>query len=130
MEQPAHWRGFDLGLELADDVSSAEMAALGATLAPHTGTPGGCVFCFWVGSGVWVSDNGETDHGHLSDEGNEELNAPIRERWKRELEALENFSAGRASEPRALSLHRTARPHGAAFQVREPGAVPEPVVAG
>jgi hypothetical protein len=67
---------------------AAETAALGAALAPHTGTPDECLFC---GSRVWVSDNGETYYGHLSDEENEALNAPIRARWERELTALESL---------------------------------------
>lgn len=79
----------------------AEMAALGAALAPHTRTPNDCVFCFWVGSGVWGSDNGETCYGHLSDEENEALNAPIRERWARE----------RAAEAGIVQLHLPARDH-------------------
>jgi hypothetical protein len=65
------------------------MAAVGAALAPHTRTPDDCVFCFWDGWGVWVSDNGETYYGHLTDEENEALNAPVRARWERELAALE-----------------------------------------
>jgi hypothetical protein len=77
------------------------MAALGSALAPHTSTPDDCVFCFWVGSGVWGSDNGETYYGHLSDEENEALNGPIRERWARE----------RAAEAHIPQLHLPARDH-------------------
>ena len=80
---------------------AAEMAALGAVLAPHTGTPDDCVFCFWAGSGVWGSDNGETYYGHLSDAENEALNAPVRERWARE----------RAAEADIPQLHLPARDH-------------------
>jgi hypothetical protein len=93
---------------------AAEMAALGAALAPHTGTADDCVFCFWVGSGVWGSDNGETYYGHLTDEANEALNAPIRERWQREIAAMKGIPEVRlpAREHYLFTgpLARTARP--------------------
>jgi hypothetical protein len=93
---------------------SAEMAVLGAVLSPHTGTPDDCVFCFWAGFGIWGSDNGETYYGHLSDEENEALNAPVRERWKRELEAMENLPKVELPDREYYlftgPLGRTARP--------------------
>jgi len=93
---------------------AAEMAALGAALAPHTGTPDDCVFCFWVGSGVWVSDNGETYYGHLTDEENAALNAPIRARWRQELAAMKGIPEVQlpAREHYLFTgpLGRTARP--------------------
>jgi hypothetical protein len=93
---------------------SAEMAALGAALGPHTGTPDLCVVCFWAGSGVWGSDNGETYYGYLSDEENEARNAPIRARWQRELAAMETVPQvhlpARAHFLFTGPLGRTARP--------------------
>lgn len=80
---------------------AAPMAALGAALQPHTGTPDDCVFCFWVGSGVWGSDNGEVYYGHLSDEENEAINAPVRARWEREL----------AAQAHVPQVHLPAREH-------------------
>jgi hypothetical protein len=70
---------------------SAETVALGRVLTPYTGTPEECVFCFWVGFGIWGSDNGETYYGLLTDEQNDALNAPIRERWQRELAAMKQI---------------------------------------
>jgi hypothetical protein len=93
---------------------AADMAALGATLEPHTGTPDDCVFGFWTGSGVWGSDNGETYYGHLTDEQNEALNAPIRERWRRELAAMEEIAQLELPHRQHFlftgPLGRTARP--------------------
>jgi hypothetical protein len=80
---------------------AAEMSALGAALTAHTATPDDCVFCFWDGSGVWGSDNGETHYGHLSDEENAALNAPVRARWAREA----------AAEARVPRVHLPARDH-------------------
>jgi hypothetical protein len=103
---------------------TAEMAALGATLAPYTGTPDDCVFCFWVGSGAWGSDNGETYYGHLTDEENEALNAPVRERWQRELAAEAEIPQVRlpAREHYLLTgpLGRTARPFGSGIREQSP----------
>ena len=100
---------------------SAEMAALGRVLTPHTRTSEECVYCFWAGFGIWGSDNGETYHGHLTDEQNEALNAPIRERWRRELDAMKAIPrvALPAREHFLFTgpLSRTGRPF--MFELRE-----------
>jgi hypothetical protein len=93
---------------------AAKMAALGRVLTPHTRTPRECIYCFWAGFGIWGSDNGETYYGHLTDEQNEALNAPIRERWRRELAAIKEIPRVRLPEREHYlftgPLSRTGRP--------------------